>query len=169
MKRVSETFALPCTPETFWSIFFDPTYTRALYLDQLQFKGFTVVEQGESTRKLHIVPRVNLPGPLAKIVGDSFAYEEHGTLDRAQNVWRWRMVRPANTGGKKKDMVSTSGTIRLVADGPGRCRRTDEVDIEAHLFGFGGLIESVVEKELHSSWSKELAFLERWIAEHPTP
>ncbi len=161
MKTVTKSFNLPCTVESFWRVFLDEKYSRALYLDELKFKGFTVLELTGSSRKVKIVPKINLPGVLEKLIGESFAYEEHGTLDRAQNQWTWRMVQP---GGKsKKEIVTTRGTIRVEATPDGKCRRTDEVVIEAKLFGLGGLIESTVEKELHSAWSKEIAFLTSWL------
>ena len=64
--------------------------------------------------------------------------------------------------------MSTHGVVRVEATGDGKCRRSDEVHVEAHMFGVGGLIESTVEKELRSSWAKEFAFLTRWL-EKPAP
>ena len=157
---------LPCTPEVFWRVFLEEAYTRALFLDELKFKDFTLIELGEASRKLRAVPKLNLPAVLEKLVGDSFAYEEHGTLDRAKNEWTWRMVQPAKLDPKskqRKEMVTTRGTIRVEAAGEGQCRRSDEVTVEAKLFGVGGIIESTVEKEIRASWSKEFAFLRRWL------
>jgi hypothetical protein len=139
-------------------VFLDERYARALYLEELQFKDFSVLEQGESARKIRVVPKVNLPGVLQKLVGDSFAYEEHGTLDRAKNEWTWRMV-------PKKEIVLTRGRVRLEAFGDGQCRRNDEVTIEGKIFGLGGVIESTAEKETRASWDKERALLERWLAQ----
>jgi hypothetical protein len=161
MKTVTESFVLPCTPEVFWKQFFDESYSRALFMEQLQFKSFTVIELKESSRKLRLSPKINLPGVLEKLIGDSFAYEEHGTLDRAKSVWTWQMVQPAGVSGKPK--VATHGTIRVEPAPDGKCRRTDEVVIEARIFGLGGIIESTVEKELRSSWAKELPFFEQWL------
>ncbi|MCU1279734.1 MAG: hypothetical protein JWM53_3280 [bacterium] len=156
MKTVTTTAVLPCTPETFWKVFLDERYTRALFLDELQFKELTVLELTESSRKLRLVPKLNLPGPLQKLVGDSFAYEEHGTLDRARNEWTWRMV-------PRKEIVATRGKVRIEATGDGQCRRFDEVVIEGKIFGLGGVIESTAEKEVRASAAKELAFAVRWL------
>jgi hypothetical protein len=59
--------------------------------------------------------------------------------------------------------------MRIEAAGPGACRRSDEVIVEAKLFGVGGLIESSVEKEVRSGWSKELTFLARWLKRQARP
>jgi Protein of unknown function (DUF2505) len=156
MKTVTGTALLPCTAETFWTVFLDEQYMRALFLDELQFKELSVLELTETSRKIRVVPKVSLPGPLQKLIGDSFAYEEHGTLERARNEWTWRMV-------PRKEIVATRGTLRLEPAGEGQCRRHDEVIIEGKLFGVGGLIESTAEKEVRASWAKELAFLTRWL------
>lgn len=167
MKTVTASSVLPCTPETFWNVFLDEKFTRTLFLEVLGYRELSVLELTDSSRKLHVVPKINLPGPLQKLIGDSFAYEEHGTLDRGKGEWTWRMVPPAKrdpNSKPRKELVSTSGTIRVEAEGEGQCRRSDEVTVEAKLFGLGGLIESTVEKEIRSSWSKEFAFLRRWLA-----
>jgi len=156
MKTVTGSAVLPCSCETFWKVFFDERYTRALFLDELQFRELDILEQTDTSRKIRVVPKVNLPGPLQKLVGDRFGYEEHGTLDRAKNAWTWRMV-------PKKEIVATRGKVRLEAVGDGQCRRSDEVIIEGKIFGLGGVIESTAEKEVKASWQKELAFLNRWL------
>src|SRR5581483_11133499 len=152
MKTVTGSSVLPCTPETFWKVFLDERYTRALFLEELKFADFSVLELTDSSRKIRVVPRVNLPGVLQKLVGDSFAYEEHGTLDRARNEWTWRMV-------PRKEIVATRGKVRLEPVSDSECRRSDEVIIEGKMFGVGGLVEATAEKEVKASWPKELSFL----------
>jgi hypothetical protein len=156
MKTVTGSTLLPCSTDTFWSIFLDEAYTRALFLEELQFKDFAVLELTPTARKIRVVPKVNLPGVLQKAVGDSFGYEEHGTLDRARNEWVWRMI-------PRKEIVATRGKTRLEPTGDGQCRRYDEVIIEGKIFGIGGLIESTAEKEAKASWAKEQAFFNRWL------
>jgi len=102
-----------------------------------------------------------LPGILQKFAGDSFGYEEHGTFARADNKWTWRMV-------PKKEIVASRGTVRIEPTADGKCRRSDEVIIEGKLFGVGGLIESSAEKEVRASFTKELAFFQRWLEKYST-
>jgi hypothetical protein len=166
MKTVTESVVVACAPEDYWKMLFDESYLRTLYLEELKFKGFTVLEMADPTRKLRLEPKLNVPGVIEKLIGDRFAYEEHGTLDRAKNEWSWRMVQPSQLDPKakpKKDVVSTRGTTRIEPAGDGKTRRTDTVHIEAKVFGIGGIIESSVIKELHASWAKEFAFLDRWL------
>jgi hypothetical protein len=156
MKTVTGSAVLPCSVETFWKTFLDENYTRTLFLEELQFREVEFLERTDTSRKIRVVPKINLPGALQKLVGDSFAYEEHGTLDRGKNEWTWRMV-------PRKEIVATRGRVRLEAVGEGQCRRNDEVTIEGKIFGLGGVIESTAEKEVRASWAKEAAFMTRWL------
>jgi uncharacterized protein DUF2505 len=167
MRTVTESFVLPCDCDTFWNTFLDERYVRALFMEELKFKELDILLLTDSARKIRAVPSMKLPAVLEKLVGDSFAYEEHGTLDRAKSEWTWRMQQPESTDPKKKgkkEIVSTRGVIRVAPAGDGKCRRTDEMQIEAKMFGVGGIIESTVEKEVRSVWTKELAFLTQWLA-----
>jgi hypothetical protein len=167
MKRLTQSWLIACSAERFWQVFFDDAYSQALYLDAFKFKAYRVLAKDARTRKLHVSPRLNLPGPVAKLVGDSFAYEQHGTFDRAAGTFTWKMAQPGDVTGKP-GIVSSSGTIKVVDAAPGQCTRTDDVTVSANAFGLGGLIESSVEKELRSSWDTEIAFVRRWLAEHPS-
>ncbi len=159
MKTITNSAVVPCSAERFWSVFLDEKYTRALLVETLGFREVGVLELTDRSRKLRVVPKINLPGALQKLVGDSFAYEEHGTLDRGKNEWTWRMV-------PKKEIIATRGKTRVEAVGDGQCRRSDEVTIEGRIFGLGGIIESTAEKEVRASSQKELALFTRWLEQH---
>ena len=166
MKTSTAYAVLPCTPDTFWASFLDESYLRALYLDELESREFVVLEVSDVSRKLRIVPNLKLPAPVAKLIGESFAYEEHGTLDRATGEWTWRMLQPANLGPKskpRKDAVAMNGTTRIEPSGNAHCRRTDTFSVEAKIFGLGGLIESTIDKELQRARTMEYAFLAQWL------
>ena len=159
MRRLSESHIYSCDVDKFWSVFLDDAYQKGLYLEQLRFPAFAILEKTDTVRRMKITPKMNLPGPVEKLLGDSFAYEEHGTLDRAKNEFRWRMV-PSTM----KDKLFTQGTVRIESAGEGKVRRTDDVSIEAKIFGVGGLIEQSAEKEIRAGWTAERVFLERWLA-----
>jgi hypothetical protein len=164
VKTLTHTVVLPCSRETFWKTFLSPDYARTLYLDVLGYRSLDVLEATDASRKLRVVPRVPLPSALEKLLGD-FSYEDHGTLDRERHLWTWRMVPP----GRGKPAVTTRGSLKLEAIGDDRspetqCRRTDELVIEGHIFGVGGLIESAAEKEARVGWDKEDAYLRRRLA-----
>ena len=166
MKTATTSAVLPCTPDHFWSSFLDESYLRALYVGELQSRTFDVLELSDTSRTLRIGPKLKLPAPLAKLIGESFVYEELSTLDRDNGQWSWRMVQPSKLDSKsnpRKDAVSMHGTGRIEPAGPDQCRRTDTWSIEAKVFGLGGLLEATIHKELQSGRAKEYAFLARWL------
>ena len=73
MKTSTASAVLPCTPETFWAAFLDESYLSALYLDELESRAFAILEIAETSRKLRIVPKMRLPAPVARLIGESFA------------------------------------------------------------------------------------------------
>ena len=112
-------------------------------------------------RRLRVVPTMNAPKAVQKVLGDSFGYVEEGSFDKAKSEWRWKMV-PNTLSGK----LMTGGVVRIEAAGEGKCKRTDEVTIEAKIFGVGGLIEKTAESETRSFWDKSTPFMKRWLKEH---
>mgnify|MGYP001812836436 FL=1 len=157
MKTSTTSAVLPCTPDIFWSSFLDESVLRALYVDELESPTFDVLELTDTSRTLRIGPKLNLPAPVAKLIGESFVYEEHATLNRANDEWTWRMVQPAKLDSKskpRKDAVSMHGTGRIEPAGPDQCRRTDNWSIEAKVFGLGSLLESTIDRELRSGREK---------------
>lgn len=159
MRKASTTNTFDCDVETFWKVFLSKEYNQKFYLEELGFKSFEVVSQDETTRRLRVVPKLNMPGPVMKLLGDSFGYEEEGRFDAAKNTWHWKMI--PNTMAEK---LKTEGSVRVESAGEGKCRRIDEVTMEAKVFGIGGLIESSTEKEIRSAWDKETGFFRRYLA-----
>lgn len=157
MRKVTSTTDLPCSVERFWEVFFDEAYNRAFYLDEMGFPELKVLDQTDTSRRMRVTPKLDMPKPVMKVLGDRFGYEEEGSLDRDKNVWTWTMI-PNTLPGK----LLTSGSIRIEAKGDG-IRRYDEATLEAKIFGVGKLIESSTETEIRSAWEKETAFLRRWL------
>lgn len=158
MRKATASHVIHCDADTFWKVFFDDEYNRRFYLDELGFKQLEIIDKTETSRRLRGVPKLNMPGPVMKLLGDSFGYVEQGTLDRAKNEWRWKMI--PNT---MADKLKTEGIIRLEPAGDGKVRRLDEVTMEAKVFAIGGLIESSTEKEIRDAWEKEARFMNRWL------
>jgi len=161
--RFTVTHEINCDAETYWKLFFDKEFNQALYKGELGFPRFTIDEQREGDkeiyRKVSAEPKVDLPGPLKKILGSSFSYVEEGTYDRAGKIWRFKTV--SSLGDKMKN----DGTMRVEPLGPGKCRRVGEISLEAKMFGVGGMLESTGEKELRKGWDQSAIFTNRWIAD----
>ncbi len=154
---------LPTDPDTFWRTFFDREYNLALYLEELAFPAFEIVEQRDTETGLHrkvaATPRTELPGPVAKLIGPNLRYTEEGDLDRSKGTFVWVMKTSALT-----DKLKNGGTLRVEARGPGKLARIVEAYSEASVFGVGGMLESSTEKQVRDGWEKSAAFMRRWLS-----
>lgn len=164
MTTFTLTHEIECTPETFWKIFFDRDFNQALFQQRLGFPEYEVIEQREDERhiyrKVRGVPKMDVPGPVAKVLGTHFSYTEEGTFDKTTGIWRWKM-----TPNVMPDKLRNEGTVRVEPAGPGKCRRISEIIAEARVFGIGGLIESAAEKNLRQGWDASAVFMNQWIRE----
>jgi hypothetical protein len=160
MKKVSVITTMDCDADGFWKLFFDREFNQKLYKEGLGFKSYDILDMTETSRRTKGVPAMKLPGPVAKLLGDSFGYEENGTLDKASGIYRWKM-----TPNTMVDKLFTSGSVKIESAGEGKVKRTSEASIEAKMFGVGGLLEGTAESEMRASWEKETAFMSRWIRE----
>ena len=159
MREVRVVSEINCTSEVFWKLFFDAEFNERLFKDGLKFEVAEVLELSETTRRMRCKPRIELPRALKKIAGDGFGYEERGRLENG--VWRWTVIPTL-----KPDKVTNTGTVTVTPLGDNRCKRIDEMRIEAKIFGIGGLIESTSEKQVTSAWKRTAIFTNEWIAKH---
>jgi Protein of unknown function (DUF2505) len=160
MATFTVTHEINCDEDTFWKLFLDKEFNERLYLDGLGFPEFSIVEQVETDaeirRKTAGKPKMtNMPGPVAKLMGDSFRYTEVGTMDKKGRVWRYKL-----TPSTMADKLRQEGKITTAPAGEGKCKR-----IAAKVFGIGGLIESTTEKSLREGWDASAKFMNKWIAD----
>lgn len=160
MKTFTLVHEIATDVDGFWTTFFDRAYNEALYAKGLQFPKYEVLKQEENdktiVRSVRVTPKLDVPGPIAKMLGDGFAYLEEGTWDRATKIWKWK--------NSPSDKLSTEGTIRCEPVGEGKCRRVGDIRIEGKVFGLGGMLESTLEKNLRAGWEKSAVFLNEWAA-----
>lgn len=168
MSRFTLVHEIQCDAETFWKIFFDKDFNETLFREHLRFSKFDVLEYRDSERsifrKVSGTPKMDLPGPVAKLLGSRFSYTEEGTFDRASGVWNWKMALSALA-----DKIHNQGSVRIEPVGPGKVRRIADITTEAKIFGIGGMIESAAEKNMRAGWDASAAFMNRWIADGKAP
>ena len=166
MAKFTVTHVIHCNEDTFWKVFFDRDFNTKLFLEYLGFPEFNILDQRETdreiVRKISGMPKMDMPGPVLKLLGPSFKYVEEGRLDKATKQWRFQMT-PSVLQGKLRN----EGTMRIEPAGEGRVRRIADIVIEAKIFGVGGLIESSAEKNMRQGWDKGAEFMNRWLKEHP--
>jgi hypothetical protein len=163
MGKFTVTHEINCNVDAFWKTFLDKDFNTRLYMESLGFPEWKIVEQSETdtqaSRKVTALPKMEVPGPVAKLLGSNFRYTEEGTMSKSDRIWRWKM-----TPSTLADKLFTSGVVRAEAIGDSKTRRIAEMDVAAKIFGLGGLIESSAEKQLREGWDKSAAFMNKYLA-----
>ncbi len=167
MKKLSLSHEIHCSVDHFWKVFFDKDFNSTLYLKELGFPKFEVLEQREENgsivyRKTRGTPRADAPAVVRKLLGDGFGYDEEGHLDVGKQLWSFKLK--MNT---MADKLRTDGWVRCEAQGADRCRRLMGMEFEAKFFGVGGIVEAYSEGEMKKGWDTSAAYMNRWIKDHP--
>jgi hypothetical protein len=166
VPKFTVTHEIRCSVDAFWKLFFDARFNDELYLGHLGFPQFKVVEQNEGeariTRKVVGQPKMNVPAPVAKLLGQNFGYTEDGVFDKASKVWSYKLT-PSALAGKMRN----EGTLRVEAVGDDKVRRVADLLVECTVFGLGGLIESSTEKQLRDGWDASAVFTNAYLAKTP--
>lgn len=146
-----------------WQLFLDDTYNREQYLEGLRYPSYEIVERSETDariqRTIKVMPRLELPGPVAKLLGNGFGYTEVSTFDKQTQVWTAVMT-PNMLGGKLRgEMV-----VRTEPTGERSCRRICDAVVEAKVFAIGGLIESSLENNMRTGWAAAAGYMNKKLA-----
>lgn len=161
MSKFTLTHEINCNVETFWKTFFDKEFNTKLYLGNLGFKVWKILEQTDTEtevrRRVTALPKMDVPGPVQKLFGPGFSYTEEASMKKSEGIWRWKMI--PNT---LADKLRTEGTVRIEAVGD-RVRRIADTTLEAKIFAVGGLIESSAEKQIREGWDKSAAFMNAYL------
>ncbi len=166
MGKFTVTHEINCNEEKFWNVFFDKDFNLKLYKEGLGFPAFNIVDQrdtdSELVRKVTGTPKMDVPGPVAKVMGSNFSYTEEGKFNKSTKVWQWKLI-PSTMA----DKLRNEGVLKITPIGEAKVRRVAEITLEAKVFGIGGLIESSSEKQLRDGWDKSAVFMNKWLADHP--
>lgn len=152
--------------DTYWDkVFFDEEYNKQLFVDELQFGAYEVLElnrkpDGSVTRKVRTEPKSDAPAVVKKLVGDSLSYVESGEFDPKARRWKYSVVT-----SKLSDKVKIGGEFWVEPRPDGKIDRCVTCTIEVKIFGVGGAVEGFIEKQTKESYDKAAAFTNKWIRE----
>ena len=158
---------IDCDVDRFWKLFFDREMSTKLF-QHLEFPKWEILEQRDDDKEIvritKATPKLDVPGPVRKVLGDGFGYTEEGWFDKASRTFRF-VIKPSALEGKLKN----EGTVRCEPSGKDgqKCTRIVDVTVAAKVFGIGGMIESMTEKSTRDGWGRSATFLNQWIKEHP--
>lgn len=165
MGRFTITNDFNCSVDTFWRVNFDKDMNNALFKDALGYPEYNIIEQRESDseifRKAVSTPKMDMPGPVQKVLGSGFRFTEETTFNKATKVASFKGI-PSTMADKLK----TSGTVRCEANGANRCRRIIEIDNTANVsFLVNSVLESFGEKSMRDAYGKGATFMAKWITD----
>ncbi|WP_394843641.1 DUF2505 domain-containing protein [Pendulispora brunnea] len=158
-----------CDEDTFWDAFFAEEFNRRLFLNELKFPewkrlSFKDEGTGASRKVAHTFyarpALVGLPGPLQKIMGDRFAYEETGSYDGATHKYSF-----TNKPNTMADKIVCRGVLATEKLGEKHIVRTAKVNLEVKVMMVGKVAEDRFIADLHKSYSTAAAFTETYLKE----
>ncbi len=168
MQRHELVHEINCPPERMWELYFDDEFNRRMYCEGLGFPKCETVEKREQGGILHrrmvMIPKVELPKAVQKMVGDRVGFEEIGDWDKAAGVFRWKLILAAFG-----DKVRVEGTMRLQPFGNGHCKRITAFESESKVFGVGGLLEKTAADNVIGGWNASAKWINAWLARSATP
>jgi hypothetical protein len=149
---------------THWTLFLDDAYDRAQYIEGLHYPAYELVERTETDaevrRTIRVTPLLDLPGPVQKLLGKGFGYEESGRFDKATQIWS-----STTTPNMLRGRLRSTSTVRCEPAGDVRCTRIIELAVEANVFAIGSLVESSLEKNFRTGWAGVAAYMNKRVAQ----
>jgi len=168
MPEVTLQHEIDTDEDTFWSkIVFDESFNKKLYLEELKFSQWKLLEMKDDdakiTRRVLVEPATNdLPGPLKKAIGgDKLAYTEEGTFDKKSKRYAFK-----TTPSLMPDKTKVSGEMWAEKIGDKKIRRIAKIHVEVKIFMVGGMVEDRIIKDLRSSYDASTTLTNKYIKEH---
>jgi hypothetical protein len=166
MQRHTVEHEIHCPPDRLWELFFSSEFNIEMYEQGMSFPSCKVPVLEDDGKAIHrvmvMVPNVELPKPLAKVVGGRVGFEEIGDWVRGSDEYRWKIVLAAFG-----DKVRIEGTMRVVPHGADHCMRKVEYEVEAKVFGIGGLIEKSASQNVLDGWHNSAKWINGYLARNP--
>lgn len=151
---------LACSDERFWELHFDREFSARLFR-ALGFSRWEVITQTEDETELVRVvegaPKLDVPGPIAGLIGPRFSYREEGRFDRAKKTYTYGMSTPLG------DKLRTSGILRCEPRTERTCVRTVELEAVVKVFVFGSMLEAATERTLRDGWNRSAVYFNDWL------
>ena len=162
-ERPNHRYDFRCPEERFWELYLDPAWIVRMLTEGLGYTGCRVLRNEETptglSRDLVMTPRLNLPGPVAKVIGPSTTITEEGRFDRTTRTWSWK-----HRLSTMADKFLIGGSMRVAPNGAGQITRQSEVTLECKIFGIGGLVENAAAGDIRSGFAAGADFINRYLA-----
>lgn len=166
MPEATMRHEIDCDEDTFWSkICFDEKFNKEMYEGAMKFPKWNLLSSNEDdakiVRKVEVdPPKMELPAPLKKVIGDKLGYVEEGTFDKKAKKYTFK-VTPSTMADKTK----ISGELWVEKIGDKKIRRLCRINVEVKVFVVGGMVEERILSDLRSSYDNSTAFTNKFIKE----
>jgi hypothetical protein len=149
----------PTFRRVYYSEEFNQDVAEAVKLKARTQTEFVALPDGKERRRVHVVPRVNLPSAFQKLLnGQAVSYDETTVFDPATRSATFDVASPAG------DRVRVSGLARFLEE-PDGVRLHFEGEAQVQIFGVGGMIERYIVNEVRARYGVVQRLLQRFIDE----
>lgn len=155
---------LEINADAFWrDVFFNHEFIERMYKEALGCESVAFLEDsGDApsgrTRRLTFTQKLDAPGPVRKLFGETTTMEERGQFDPQSKRWRFTMI-----PDRMADKVRVSGETWIEPAGDGKVERVDALEFSVSIFGVGGLVEKFMASATAESFAKQVAFTRAFI------
>ena len=154
-------------PDTFWeAIFLNPEFQRRMYMSVLGVESVDVSpleSEADGTRKRRLVftQKVDAPGPIRKLIGETTTMEERGSFDPKSKRWRFAMI-----PDRMADKIKITGEIWVEPTSEGKIDRVCSLEMTVSIFGIGSMVEKFMAGATTDSYAKQTKFTRDYIVEN---
>ena len=157
---------IDCSRERFWELFFDDDFTRDMIVGGLDFASCDIDPIRESgdrrTRTMRVIPKLDVPAAVAKLLGPKLGYTEEGTFFGGKELWTYTLRLSVLS-----ERIRLGGKLKIEPIDDTKCRRISDLWCEVKILGLGKMVEKAAEKNMRDGWNKSAAWMNRWLADHP--
>ncbi len=145
--------------QVYFSEKFNQEVMRAVNLLERSTQEHVTAADGTEHIRVRMVPKVALPGPIAKLLGNNLiSYHELTVFDPQARHARFAIESPAG------DTVQVTGDVRFLDELDG-VRLRFEGDARVKVFGLGGIIERFLISEVKTRYGLVEQALQRFVDE----
>ena len=156
--------------EAYWGdLFFCKAYQTALHMEGLNSAQAVVElheehEDGRVYQRVRIEPRVPMPGPIRKLLGDRVVYVEEGVYDPQDGRYRFKIL-PSVLANSSE----VQGVLWVTPTGANQVERTCTLSVNVKLRGAGKLLEKFIARSYEKNIDQAAKFTADYIARTYAP
>jgi hypothetical protein len=151
--------------ETYWDeLFFNEAYQTSLHMKGLNCALAEVEllekrDDGRLFQRVRIEPRVPMPGPVKKLLGDRVVYVEDGVYDPQDGRYRFTIIPSVFA-----KMSTIQGVLWVTRTGEQQVERTCVLTVSVNVRGAGKILERFISRSYEKNIATAAQFTTDYIA-----